>query len=129
MKRKTRSTRFAAILLLASAPFLLAAGKKKAAAETFGLVAVSVFHEPGLALPETDVFLSPSPAPGEQAVKMKKLQATTDSRGEYVFRVPNATMTYTVRVAAKGYKSEEKSVTVHGEERAEVTFLLHEESK
>lgn len=127
MKRKKRNISLA--LLLAAALPLIAAGKKKAAPEAYGLVGVSVFQEPGLSLPEADVTLTPTPAVGELPVKVKKIQAITDSRGEYVFRVPAATMTYTVKVTAKGYHGEEKSVTVHGEERADVTFTLHEESK
>jgi hypothetical protein len=38
-------------------------------------------------------------------------------------------MRYTVRAAAKGYHDEEKAVEVQGEERVEVTLMLHEESK
>ena len=128
MKRKKRSiSRFA--LLLAAALSLAAAGKKKAMPEAYGLVDVSVYHEPGLALPEAEVTLTPAPAPDAPPVKIKKLQGTTDSRGQYVFRVPAATASYTVKVVAKGYRSEEKPVTVHGEERAEVTFMLRDESK
>ena len=127
MKRKKRNISLA--LLLAATLPLIAAGKKKAVPEAYGLVGVSVFHEPGLSLPEADVTLTPTPAAGERPAKVKKMQAVTDSRGEYVFRVPAATMTYSVKAAAKGYHAEEKSVTVHGEERADVTFTLHEESK
>lgn len=127
MKRKKRNISLA--LLLAAAALLVGAGKKKSMPEAYGLVGVSVYHEPGLALRDADVTLVPAPADGETPVKMKKLQGTTDSRGEYVFRVPAATATYKIAAAAKGYRSEEKSVTVHGEERAEVTFMLREESK
>jgi hypothetical protein len=127
MKRKKRNISLA--LLLAATLPLIAAGKKKAVPEAYGLVGVSVFHEPGLSLPEADVTLIPAPVAGELPVKVRKMQAVTDSRGEYVFRVPAATMTYTVKVAAKGFHGEEKSVTVHGEERTDVTFTLHEESK
>jgi len=127
MTRKKRNTSVA--LLLAAVTLLTAAGKKKAMPEAYGLVGVSVYHEPGLALKEADVTLTPAPAAGEAPVKMKKLQGSTDSRGEYVFRVPAVNATYKVAVSARGFHGEEKSVTVHGEERAEVTFTLHEESK
>jgi len=86
MTRKKRNTSVA--LLLAAVTLLAAAGKKKAMPEAYGLVGVSVYHEPGLALKEADVTLTPAPAAGEAPVKMKKLQGSTDSRGEYVFRVP-----------------------------------------
>ena len=127
MKRKKRN--ISAALLLAASTLLMGAGKKNAMPEAYGLIGVSVYHEPGLALREAEVTLMPAPAEGETPVKMKKLQGTTDSRGEYVFRVPATTATYKVAARAQGYRSEEKIVTVHGEERAEVTFMLREESK
>jgi len=105
------------------------AGKKKTAPESYALVSGSVFHEPGLALPGADVTLIPNPAPDSLPVKIKKMQTVSDARGEFVFRVPAAAMHYTVKVAAKGYHGEEKPVVIQGEERSEVTFLLHDESK
>jgi hypothetical protein len=38
-------------------------------------------------------------------------------------------MRYLVKASAKGFHSEEKPVTVQGEDRLDVTFQLHEESK
>jgi hypothetical protein len=38
-------------------------------------------------------------------------------------------MNYSIEVAAKGYQSLRKSVTVEGQERVEVTFQLERESK
>jgi hypothetical protein len=130
MKRKRKKKSISlVVVLLAGALSLTAAGKKKAVPEPYGLVAVSVFHEPGLALPEAELTLTPASVPDAPAPKGKKIQGTTDVRGEYVFRVPSATASYVVKVVAKGYHGEEKPVTVHGEERAEVTFMLREESK
>ena len=117
------------ILLLATAGMLGAAGKKKALAESYALVSGTVFREPGFALPGADVTLVPDPEPGQPAAKIKKLQAVSDARGEFAFRVPPAAMRYKVFVAAKGYNGEEKSASVQGEERVEVTFLLRAESK
>lgn len=128
-KRKKKRSISLVVLLLAAAVGITAAGKKKAVAEPYGLVAVSVFHEPGLALPEAELTLTPAPTAETPAGKVKKIQGTTDARGEYVFRVPATTAGYVVKVVAKGYRGEEKPVTVHGEERADVTFMLHEESK
>jgi hypothetical protein len=42
---------------------------------------------------------------------------------------PAAAASYTVTVAAKGYQGEQKSVTMQGEGRVDVTFMLREESK
>jgi hypothetical protein len=38
-------------------------------------------------------------------------------------------MNYTVAVAAKGYQSQRKNVSVEDQERVEVTFQLERESK
>jgi hypothetical protein len=102
--------------------------KKKATAESVALIAVSVFREPGFALPGAEVQLvaAPNVQPGS---KMKKLKATTDARGELVFRVPPDPMQYKLAVSAKGLKSQEKSVSVQGEERIDATFMLEQESK
>lgn len=116
------------LLVLAFVP-PASAGKKKAVAEAYALVSGTVFHEPGLALAGAEVTLIPAPQQDGLPVKAKKLQSVTDARGEFVFRVPAASMRYTVKVAAKGYRGEEKTVSVQGEERADVTFVLHEESK
>ena len=55
------------------------ASKKKADAE-YALVGVSVFREPGLSLPDANVTLVPDPEPGQAPVKIKKLEAVSDSR-------------------------------------------------
>jgi hypothetical protein len=46
-----------------------------------------------------------------------------------VFRVPASAMHYTLKVAAKSFQTQEKSVTVASEERVDVTFQLQPESK
>ena len=129
-KRRMRRRHISLIfLLIAAAVPLAAAGKKKAVSETYSIVAGTVFREPGFALPQADVTLIPNPQQDGLPVKVKKLSTVSDARGEFVFRVPAATMRYTVKVAAKGYHGEEKTVNVQGEDRADVTFQLHEESK
>jgi len=117
------------VLVLAAVLPVAAAGKKKAVPEPYGLVAGSVFRDSGYALPYAEITLVPNPPPNTSPVKVKKMQAVSDARGEFVFRVPPATMTYLVKVVAKGFHSEEKAVTIQGEERVDVTFMLHEESK
>jgi hypothetical protein len=117
------------LLLLAALLPANAKEKKKPALEAYGLVGVSVFRDPGIALPNAEVTLAPSPQQEAAPVKLKKMQGTTDSRGECVFRVPTAAISYTVKVNAKGYHAEEKPVKAEGEVRVDVTFVLHEESK
>jgi hypothetical protein len=128
MRRKKKSG-ISLVLLLAALIPIAEAGKKKSAPDAYALVSGTVFHEPGIALPGAEVFLIPSPPQDAPPVKIKRLQSVSDARGEFAFRVPPASMKYTVKVAAKGYKEEEKSVSIQGEERAEVTFMLREESK
>lgn len=122
-------TRRIGISLLVLTGLLLpvtAKDKKKLAQEPYGMVGVSVFHEPGIALPNAEVTLTASQ---DGPIKMKKMQAVSDSRGECVFRVPTAAMSYTVKAVARGYRPDEKSVNIEGEIRVDVTLMLHEESK
>ena len=101
-------------------------GEKKEAG--YAIVAVTVFREPGFALPGAEVSLTPDAAPGEKASKPRK--ATCDARGEYAFRVSPEPKSYLIRASAKGFHTEEKHVQIQGEsERAEVTLELHTESK
>ena len=130
-KRKKRKKRTGISLLLSLiAVFPQAeAAKKKADPESYGLVSGTVFRDPGFALPNATVTLTPDPPEQPSSVKLKKLQTVCNSRGEFVFRLPPISMHYTVRAAAKGYHEEKKSIELEGEGRVEVTLSLHEESK
>ncbi len=57
------------------------------------------------------------------------MKGTANSRGEYVFRVPTTAARYTVIASAKGLKSQQKAVSIEGEQRVDVTFTLEPESK
>ncbi|HTA71409.1 MAG TPA: carboxypeptidase-like regulatory domain-containing protein [Bryobacteraceae bacterium] len=105
------------------------AAKKKTEPESYALISGTVFRDPGFALPNATVTLTPDPSPGSSAAKIKKQQTVCNSRGEYVFRLPPLTMHYTVRAAAKGYNDQEKSIDVEGEARVDVTFSLQSQSK
>jgi hypothetical protein len=131
MRRKTRKKKTGISLLLFWIALALSvqAGKKQEPAETYALVSGTVFHDSGFALAGAAVTLIPDPSPSGPSVKVKKMQAVCNSRGEFVFRVPPTNMRYTVKAAAKGYHEEDKHVEVHSEERVEVTFLLQKESK
>lgn len=131
MMRKKRKKKRSGIslLLLAAALALPAMADKKPGAEVYFLLAGSVFREPGFALPNAEVVVVPDPAPGTPAPKIKKTQTVSDARGEFAFRLPPGNMRYVIKVRAKGYHDEEKTVTVQGEDRQDVTFLLHAESK
>ena len=116
------------LALIAILPQAQAAGKK-ADPESYAVVAGTVFRDPGFALPNATVTLTPAPSQAAPSVKIKKQQTVSNARGEFVFRIPPVSMHYTVRAAAKGYRDEEKPIDVEGEARVEVTFSLHEESK
>ncbi|HYL36248.1 MAG TPA: carboxypeptidase-like regulatory domain-containing protein [Bryobacteraceae bacterium] len=127
-RKKRGGVSFALLLLALLAPATEAA-KKKPAPESYALVSGTVFQPSGYALPNAEVTLVPEAQPDRAAVKVKKMQAVSDARGEFVFRVPPAALRYLVKVTAKGYQGQEKSVSVQGEERTEVTFQLEPESK
>jgi hypothetical protein len=131
-KRKKRSgtslTLLAGALLLAALLPVAAAAKKKPALDTYALISGSVFQESGYALADATVKLVAEPAPGGTAAK-QKLETASDSRGEFIFRVPPGPMNYAIVAAAKGYQSLRKSVAVEGLERVEINFQLERESK
>lgn len=116
------------LLVAALLPFA-AAAKKKPPLETYALISGSVFQESGYSLPDAAVTLVAEPPSGDAAVKVPKMEMASDARGEFIFRVPPSPMSYTIVVAAKGYQSQRKSVSVEGETRIEVTFQLERESK
>ncbi len=134
--RKKRKKRIGTSLIGASLVLLVAAllpaaaaAKKKPALETYAVISGSVFQESGYALPDATVTLAAEPASGSASEKAQRLEAVSDARGEFIFRVPPGPMNYSIEVAAKGYQSLRKSVTVEGQERVEVTFQLERESK
>jgi hypothetical protein len=127
-KRKKRIGTSLVLLVAALVP-IAAAAKKKPALDTYAMISGSVFQDSGYALPDADVTLVAEPSSGGAAVKAQKMEAASDARGEFIFRVPPGPMNYAIAVSAKGYKSLKKSVTVDGQERVEVTFQLDRESK
>lgn len=132
-RKKRRSTKrigISRILFLAAVlvPASWAAGSKTT--QSYALVAGTVFQQSGYALAGAAVTLVPDPPPGVPLPKgLKKARATSDSRGEFVFRVPAGPMHYTLKAQANGFEDQEKSVEIQGEERADVTFQLQRQSK
>jgi hypothetical protein len=115
-----------AATLLGCALLLGAADRNDA---PYAVVAGSVFRENGFSLPGAAVTLAVKDAPGVPKRKTKKLQAASDSRGEFAFRVPPGAATYVVRASLKGFQAVEKEASVSGDERVEVTLVLPAESK
>ena len=135
MKRKKTRIGISAAYGLGLAAAVLAcilpvqAAKKKTAPGSFALVAGTIFSANGYALPDADVALTPDPSPDSAPLKVKKLQATSDSRGEFAFRVPAGAMRYILSASAKGYLPAQKPVVLQGEDRVDVTLQLETESK
>lgn len=125
--RTIGSSLLAALLLLAPT----ASADRKRTAEAYGMIGVTVFREPGFALPGAEIKLAPDPEGVDPATvkKWKGLKGISDERGEFVFRVPTAAMRYSIRAMAKGYLPQQKQVSIEGEQRMDVTFQLAPESK
>jgi hypothetical protein len=125
----TSLTLLPALLLAAYLP-LAAAPKKKPALETYAVLSGSVFKESGYAFPGADATVVPEDqTSGTVAGKTKPIEAVSDARGEFVVRVPPGPRQYLVTINAKGYKRQQKTVSVQDQERVEVTFTLERESK
>lgn len=107
------------------------ADKNPAAA--LAVIGVTVFREPGFALPGAEVVLEPDPeskqktpeqtAP-KQMPKIKKQKAVSDPRGELAFRVPAVPMRYNLSVKVEGFEPAKKQITVQGDEHQDVFFTL-----
>jgi hypothetical protein len=91
--------------------------------ESVAIISVSVFRDPGFSLPGAEIDLQPDPEV-KTSIKVKKMKAVSDRRGELNFRVPAAAMRYTLTFRAKGYQSETRQVTIAGEERQDVFVTM-----
>ena len=129
MRTKTGSSKLVPLLAtaLCGCALLLSAADRNDAPHA--VVAGTVFRENGFSLPGAAVTLAVKEAPGVPKTKAKRLQAVSDSRGEFAFRVPPGTATYVVKASLKGFQAVEKEASVSGEERVEVTLMLPAESK
>ena len=120
-KKRTSGVKLLAAFLLTAA--LFAAGDQKPRQSPYALLVGTVFREPGFALPGAEIVLVPDPAKSA-TLKLKTQHASSDSRGEFAVRVPPASGEWKISVKAAGFGSQEKSVTVVGEERLDVYFEL-----
>ncbi len=114
----------ALLLAIAASAIAMAAGpKNKKADAPYALIFGSVFQEDGYSLPGAHIEIVPA---GELqgAHKFKRLEAVSDSRGEFAFRVPVDEMTYKLTARAAGYVPQEKTTQASGEIRVTVFFRL-----
>ena len=103
-----------------------ATGEKNAA---YAVVEGTVFHEPGLALPDAKVVLQIRDQP-----KSKKQETVTNYRGEFQFHVPATAAVYVVKTTMKGFHPDQKEAAVaggapSGQERVTINLVLSPESK
>jgi len=111
-------------LLCASGLSAQSSQKGKREAEPYGIVAGTVFRDPGFAQPGASVILALKSAPA------KKLQQQISSpRGEFAFRVPAAPQTYVVSATLKGFQTASQEIEIQGQEQINATLLLLPESK
>ena len=131
--RKTRTGSSFRLLIAATAvavtvcPLLFAADKnekrKSEATAPFALIAGTVYRPPGFALQGVHVVLTPD-QPEAGGVKLKKTETVTNGRGEWALRVPPVPAKWRVDVKTNGYRPEQRSVSVEGEQRLELSIIL-----
>ncbi len=131
MRRKKR-TRTGSSLVLFGLLFalggLVLAKDKKQSAETWSVIAGTVFRDPGFAFPGAEVTLEPADKEAAKQAKVKRQQAVSNSRGEFAFRVPVIPLRYTVSVRANGFLPQQKTAEIQGEQRIDVYFSLSPET-
>jgi hypothetical protein len=129
--KRTKKTRIGsslaalAIAALFCVPASVAAKKEKSkeTQAAFALIAGSIYRPPGFALPGVEVKLVPESSES-QNVKLKKAEAVTDARGEFAVRVPAVPAKWRVDVKVNGYRHEQRSVSVTGEQRVDLSIIL-----
>src|ERR1700691_5444999 len=116
----------AVALICLFAAGVAAAGDKSA---SYAVVEGTVFHDPGLALPDAKIVLQMRDTP-----KAKKQEAFTNYRGEFQFHVPATAGVYVVKATMKGFHPDEKEAAIAGgapagQERVTINLVLSPESK
>ena len=92
------------------------------------LIRGAVFDIDGRSLPGARLKLERVPTAEEdkdrKRVSSLKLDYTSNSRGEFAFRVPARRARYQITASLGGYKSETKTVEVHEDEAVPLAFSL-----
>lgn len=89
-----------------------------------GVVAGTVFADPGYALRGARVVVRATSTEGAKKPKPSEWKVATDGRGEFAVRVPAGSLRYVVAVEARGFARQEKETLVGINERVELNFLL-----
>jgi hypothetical protein len=86
----------------------------------YALVAGTIYRPPGFALGGANVTITTEPP-----VKgSKPIKVVTDSRGEFAVRLPTSPSKYRVDIIKEGFKAEQRTVSVQGEERLDLSIVL-----
>lgn len=129
--RRTKTTRTGskivalALALSGACTFAVAEKKDKGqkASTPYALIAGTVYRPPGFALPGAKVSVEPEQAESNGS-KLKKVETVTDARGEWVARVPAVPAKWRVDVKVNGYRIEQRSVSIEGEQRVDTSIVL-----
>lgn len=113
----------ASLLLVFCTTGVLSGKDKRRTVEPYGLIVVSVFRDPGFAFPGVKVTLTPV----RTSQKAQEQEGNTDSRGEIAFRVPPGPAEFKVRAEKRGFRTEEKVVSLAADERVDVFLVLKPE--
>jgi hypothetical protein len=91
--------------------------------ESFALLRGTCFDEKGFGFQGVMITVELQAAPDTKS-KAKKWLATTDTRGEFAFRLPAGKNQFLVKASRKKYKTLEKLVSFTGDERQDVLFNM-----
>jgi hypothetical protein len=110
---------------MAAALVLQAAFWPCMAADSYALVAGTVFRETGMTLAGAEVTVA-----SKDGRKFKEKKVKTDARGEFAVRVPPQPIELIVTVRADDYQPQRKEVSVAGpDDRIDVFLRLEPASK
>jgi len=87
------------------------------------MIAGTVYRPPGFVMPGAEVLIKPE-VTESGGVKLKNVETATDARGEWVVRVPAVPAKWRVDVKIKGYRPEQRFVSVTGEQRIDLSIVL-----
>ncbi len=119
----------AAVLALLACSGEVARAEQKKGEKPHALIAGTIFRDNGMALPGAEVVVEAAPDAPKEVRKLKKIKVSADPRGEFAIRVPALQAVYRVSISAPGFQTQEKSVTIAGEDRIDVFVRLEPASK
>ena len=100
--------------------------KRAEAAEPTAVIAGTVFRAEGFALSGAEITVNAlqTADSGSNSNHLKNLKTTANGRGEFAVRVPAVPAKYRIDVKLRGFESQTKDVSIEGEQRKELNFLL-----